>query len=514
MMLRAVTFPPQTNQRIMKACLYQTAVWLRETIANGMLIHWFRRDLRLHDNTALLAAANAAGHAVIPVFIFDDTILRGRFTSPARLQFLLDCLSALDADLRKLGLYLVLRRGEPLSILVNLLRETGARGVTWNRDYTPYAIKRDSAIKRELRAAGYYAESYKDAVIFEMDEVATAAGRPYTVYTPYAKRWRAQLESKPVQVQGKPQLAAIPLPASDPWPTLTDLLTNVPVNLPRFPAGESVALAALERFINGPLADYAVARNLLAIAGTSRLSPYLRFGVLSPRQCLVAARTAPPGPGPESWIGELIWRDFYIQILYHFPHALRGSFKPIYDRIAWPNDPALFAAWQTGHTGYPIVDAAMRQLQQEGWMHNRARMIVASFLTKDLLIDWRWGEQHFMHLLIDGDPAANNGGWQWAAGTGTDAQPYFRIFNPASQGQKFDPDGAYIRRYLPELARVPTRYIHAPHTMPAADQIRAGVQIGRDYPAPIVDHATQRMRALALYRAVARPNDAATEQYA
>ncbi len=487
--------------------------FLTRCIINAMLIHWFRRDLRLRDNTGLRAAAEIAGGAVIPVFIFDDAIIRGRFTSPARTQFLIDSLAALDVELRALGLHLVLRRGEPLPTLLDLLRVTGASGVTWNRDYTPYAVQRDSAIKRELRAAGYQAESYKDAVIFEMNEVVTAAGQPYTVYTPYAKRWRTRLESEPVRVQGIPTLAAIPLPASDPLPALSDLLPNAPLSVPRFPAGETAALSALERFINGPLAAYATARDIMAVAGTSRLSPYLRFGVLSPRQCVGAARAAPPGPGPESWIGELIWRDFYVQVLYHFPHALRGSFKPVYAKIAWQNDPALFAAWQAGHTGYPIIDAAMRQLQQEGWMHNRARMIVASFLTKDLLIDWRWGEQHFMHLLLDGDPAANNGGWQWAAGTGTDAQPYFRIFNPVSQGQKFDPDGAYVRRYVPELARVPTRFIHEPHKLSAAEQIRAGVQIGRDYPAPIVDHAVQRMRALELYRAATR-DGTTTEHYA
>ncbi|WP_028459679.1 deoxyribodipyrimidine photo-lyase [Chloroflexus sp. Y-396-1] len=478
-----------------------------------MLIHWFRRDLRLRDNTALMAAAYAAGGAVVPVFIFDDAILGGRFASPARTQFLLDCLAELDAELRTFGLHLVVRRGEPLSELITLLRETGATGVTWNRDYTPYAIRRDRAIKQSLRAAGYSAQSYKDAVIFEMDEVVTAEGRPYTVYTPYAKRWRARLATEPVRVQGMPTLAAIPLPPGIPLPQLTELLPDAPTELPRFPAGETVALAALDRFVRGPLTDYAQGRDRLAIAGTSRLSPYLRMGVLSPRQCIAAALNAPPGPGPESWIGELIWRDFYVQVLYHFPHALRGSFKPVYDRIAWPNDPTLFAAWQQGQTGYPIVDAAMRQLQREGWMHNRARMIVASFLTKDLLVDWRWGERHFMHLLIDGDPAANNGGWQWAAGTGTDAQPYFRIFNPVSQGQKFDPDGAYVRRYVPELARVPVRYIHEPHTMPLTEQIKAGVQIGRDYPAPIVDHATQRKRALELYRAVRHDNPSA-ERYA
>lgn len=479
-----------------------------------MYIHWFRRDLRLRDNTALMAAATAAGGAVVPVFIFDDAILRGRFASPARTQFLLDCLAALDAELRTFGLHLVVRRGDPLRTLFDVLRESGASGVTWNRDYTPYAVRRDTAIKQALREAGYEAHSFKDTVIFEMKEVTTADGRPYTVYTPYAKRWRSRLAAEPVTVQDMPRLATIPLPASEPLPHLTALLPDAPATLPRFPAGEAVALEALERFVRGPLANYAQGRNLMAVAGTSRLSPYLRLGVLSPRQCVAAALAAPPEPGPESWIGELIWRDFYMQVLYHFPYALRSSFKPAYNRIAWPNDPALFAAWQQGLTGYPIVDAAMRQLQREGWMHNRARMIVASFLTKDLLIDWRWGERHFMHLLIDGDPAANNGGWQWAAGTGTDAQPFFRIFNPVSQGQKFDPEGTYVRRYVPELANVLTRYIHEPHKMPLAEQRKAGVLIGQDYPAPIVDHATQRTKALELYRAATRHNDSSAEQYA
>ncbi|MGB9634696.1 MAG: cryptochrome/photolyase family protein, partial [Chloroflexaceae bacterium] len=201
----------------------------------------------------------------------------------------------------------------------------------------------------------------------------------------------------------------------------------------------------------------------------------------------------------DRWVGELAWRDFYVQVLYHFPHVLRGAFKREYDALEWDNDPALLAAWQEGRTGYPIVDAAMRQLRQEGWMHNRARMIVASFLTKDLLVDWRQGERHFMRLLLDGDPAANNGGWQWAAGTGTDAQPYFRIFNPVSQGQKFDPEGVYVRRYLPELAAVPAKYLHTPHLLPQAEQIRAGVLLGRDYPLPMVDHQARRARALDVY---------------
>jgi deoxyribodipyrimidine photo-lyase len=257
---------------------------------------------------------------------------------------------------------------------------------------------------------------------------------------------------------------------------------------------------------NHTIAGYHTDRDVLALPATSRLSAHLHMGTLSPRACLQAAhevgqRHPDAAEGVQSWVGELAWRDFYVQILAHFPHVLRGAFRQEYDALAWDNNPELFAAWCAGRTGYPIVDAAMRQLQQEAWMHNRARMIVASFLTKDLLIDWRWGERYFMQRLVDGDLAANNGGWQWAAGTGTDAQPYFRIFNPTSQGRKFDPQGAYVRQYVPELARVPERLIHEPWKMSAAQQEEAGLQIGRDYPRPIVDHKEMRQRALALYKA-------------
>ncbi len=475
------------------------------------LIHWFRRDLRLDDNAALTAAARAGGGAVLPVFVLDEAILFGRFASPGRTAWLLENLRALDAALRAQGLRLILRRGDPLRELLTLARESGAAGVYWNRDYTPYAIRRDSAVKEALRASGLAAHSFKDAVIFEMDEVLTEAGTPYSVYTPYARRWRQRLATQGCAVYPPPRLIPVETwPASLPIPGLADL--GMRYDLPLPPAGEAAARERLRRFADlqrqPGIATYAEQRERPAIEGTSRLSPYLRLGALGIRTALRAAldlEAAPEALTPrardsvERWIGELAWRDFYVQVLYHFPHVLRGAFKREYDALEWENDPALLAAWQEGRTGYPIVDAAMRQLRQEGWMHNRARMIVASFLTKDLLVDWRYGERHFMRLLLDGDPAANNGGWQWAAGAGTDAQPYFRIFNPVSQGQKFDPDGAYVRRYVPELAAVPSKYIHTPHLLPLAEQIRAGVRLGRDYPMPVVDHQTRRAMALDVY---------------
>ena len=500
-------------------------------------IHWFRRDLRLRDNPALLAALRAGGGYVIPVFVLDDAILRAQDTGAARVAFLLDSLRALDRSLRERGSRLVMRRGPAREALCELAEQAGAVGLCFNRDYTPFAQARDRAVEQALAARGLDVRSFKDAVIFEAGEVLTQAGTPYTVYTPFRRRWRARIEETPPPDEiALPGFAPVPERiASIGIPAAEDLGFAARQPLP--PGGEQAGLARLAEFAqrDNPdgMGDYQQGRVQPARPATSRLSAYLRFGCVAPIACLRVAiqlleqtgdqRPATGGPARdaspdrsslvvrrsssiETWIAELAWRDFYHQIVAHFPHVLAGAFKREFDAIAWENDQGRFDAWCAGRTGYPIVDAAMRQLEAEAWMHNRARMIVASFLTKDLLIDWRWGERHFMRRLVDGDHAANNGGWQWSAGTGTDAQPFFRIFNPTSQGQKFDPLGAYVRRYVPELARVPDRYIHAPWTMPADEQRRAGVVVGRDYPAPIVDHAIQRERALAIYRA-ARSRD-------
>jgi deoxyribodipyrimidine photo-lyase len=405
------------------------------------------------------------------------------------------------------------RYGAPLDVLRDVVAQSGAAAVYFNRDYTSFARARDAAAVAVLQARGVEVQSFKEAALVEPDELGTKAGTPYTIYAPYHRQWLARIAAQP-------PAAPEPLPAFAPppeaigsiaIPIAADLGFATQQLLP--PGREAAGLARLEAFCQLSstlgIGEYHSGRSRPALAATSRLSPYLRYGCVAPLACLRAAlglagqaSTDAQRQSVATWIGELAWRDFYMQIMTHFPHVLDGAYKREYDAIAWENSEWLYHAWCSGRTGFPIVDAAMRQLSAEAWMHNRARMIAAAFLTKDLLVDWRWGERYFMRQLADGDHAANNGGWQWAAGTGPNAQPYFRIFNPTGQGAKFDPRGEYVRRYVPELARVPDRYIHQPWAMPAAEQRRAGVQIGGDYPAPVVDHALQRGRALDLYRRV------------
>lgn len=475
------------------------------------IIHWFRRDLRLHDNLALYEALRASGGQVVPVFIFDDAILRSGRVGPARVRFLLESLQALDSALRARGSRLHVRHGQAEHELAAIAKEANAEAVYFNRDYTPFARARDEGVVHALQQQRLAVQTFADLVIWEPDTVLTQAGKPYTVYTPYRRQWRARVDQDVAAVTAAPNLRAFaPVPniQAGKLPTAQEL-GHIP-HQQATPGGEAEGIKRLKTFVdlhNGDgIGDYDTQRDLMARPATSRLSAYLHMGCVSTRACLRAALEALPEAKPaaragiEGWIGEIAWHDFYMQILWHFPHVLYGAFKPHFNALQWQNDEAQFAAWREGRTGYPVVDAAMRQLNGEAWMHNRARMIVASFLVKDLLIDWRWGERYFLQQLVDGDHAANNGGWQWVAGSGTDAQPYFRIFNPISQGQKFDPNGAYVRHYVPELASVPDKYIHAPWTMPASEQAKAKVEIGKTYPAPIVDHATQRERALHMYK--------------
>ena len=410
-------------------------------------IWWIRRDLRLTDNASLHAALEAG--SVIPTFIFDPAF---NHSSPRRKNFLYEGLHALDKDLRSRGSYLVLRSGKPIDALQQLLAETKSDVICTEEDFTPYARKRDEEIAHYLPL-----ELIQGQMVFHPASVVKTNGKPYTVYTPYSNAWKTKL---PLSLDLLPAPIEIKTP-SEIW---TESLPAFKVN-PLFPAGEQEAAVRLEEFLYKNIHSYDQDRNRMDLDGTSALSPYLRFGMLGLRQAVHNAQQAirqKRGNGAQVWLNELIWREFYIQILYHFPYVSKRSFNPSLTSIPWRNNEAEFEAWKAGRTGVPVVDAGMQQLKEIGWMHNRARMIAASFLVKDMLIDWRWGEAWFMENLLDGDLAANNGGWQWTAGTGTDAAPYFRIFNPVLQSVKFDPNGDYIRKWIPELREIDTIDIHAP----------------------------------------------------
>jgi deoxyribodipyrimidine photo-lyase len=452
------------------------------------VIHWFRRDLRLTDNPALQAALEAASSSdtthVIPVFVFDPILLSR--PAPKRQAFLFHGLRALDTNLRQRGSYLVVRSGEPLEVLRALISETGASAVFAEQDYTPYSRQRDTKIARELPLRLVLGQTVQHP-----EFVKKTDGTPYTVYTPYSKLWKSLLPES-INITPAPNRISTPAGIS------IDPIPMAPANI-LFPAGEEEALKRLRQFSSTPIYRYAKDRNRMDLDGTSTLSPYIRFGMLGLRQAvhtaqqaLVRARSVEEKHGAEIWLNELIWREFYIQILYHFPHVSKRAFNHSLMNIPWRNNVAEFEAWTQGHTGVPIVDAAMRQLHETGWMHNRARMIVASFLVKDLLVNWQWGERWFMENLLDGDPAANNGGWQWTAGTGTDAAPYFRIFNPVLQSTRFDPNGDYIRKWVSELAHLDAKAIHAPW--------EKSIEVS-GYPSkPIVDRAKVKERTLYAYK--------------
>ena len=440
-------------------------------------LHWFRCDLRLCDNTALRAASTQAD-VVIPLFIFDPEILRAPDCGAPTVAFMLGCLASLEKNIAAAGGKLIFRHGKVEREMGEVIRETGAQALYFNRDYEPYARKRDAAVEKLARGLGLAVHTYKDGVLHEPDEVLKADGKPYGMFTPYSHVWRSRSKSAVLPQVKFRRPSGGKEPKSLPLPTLKELGFATDVTLPA--AGEKAGRERLKQFMAGSVLHYASQRDFPAQDGTSRLSAHLRMGTLSPRTVLAAAeKAASDHPAARTQVGtfvsELIWRDFYRQILWHYPQVANSCYKPQYNDLQWENNEKIFAAWCQGRTGFPIVDAGMRQLNTTGWMHNRVRMIVSSFLTKDLLVSWQWGERYFMQKLIDADLASNNGGWQWSASTGTDAQPYFRIFNPTAQAQRFDPEGRYIRQYVPE-----------------ADTLA--------YPAPIVDHARQRVKALALFK--------------
>jgi len=469
---------------------------------------WFRRDLRSFDHAALHHALTRFDR-VHCAFVFDRAILD---TLPSRrdrrVAFIRESLVELDASLDALargaggaGAGLIVRHGFATEAIPQLAVELGVTAVLANRDYEPAARARDATVAARLAAVGIGFGDFKDQVVFERDEVLTREGRPYGVFTPYARAWRARLSPRALAPHPVAPHAArlAPRTARCGVPALAGLgFADVP-DL-RVPTGMRGGHALFDRFC-GRIERYHEARDFPAAGGVSGLSTHLRFGTVSVRE-LVAYAQSRPGEGPRAWLDELIWREFYQMILWHHPHVVERCFRPECDALRWEDAPEHLAAWQAGRTGYPLVDAAMRQLERTGWMHNRLRMVTASFLTKDLGIDWRLGERHFADRLLDYDLAANNGGWQWAASTGCDAQPWFRIFNPVTQSRRFDPRGDFIRRHVPELAGVPERHIHAPWCMDDAEQRRCGVRIGADYPAPAVDHAAARARTLARFEAV------------
>lgn len=479
-------------------------------------IWWIRRDLRLTDNQALTTALSQAEH-VYPVFILDPNLLASNYVGQKRLAFLFQGLRHLSDNLQTRGSYLTIRKGSIVTELEKIVSETGAEHIYAQEDCSPYARQRDDQVSVNLPL-----HLVPGLTLHQPDTVLKSDGTPYTVFTPYSRTWKKQPLPYLKDLLPAPECISTPTGlASISIPTEPTLASTIP-----FPASEVEAQKRLHNFTRQirqhppsvtdapgrqqkPIYNYAAARNRTDLDGTSRLSPYLRFGMLSARQTIIAALEAIEdtsnsvmADSAATWLNELIWREFYMAILYHFPHVRKSSFREKYNQIPWLNDEDDFWAWCQGCTGYPLVDAGMRQLVASGWMHNRARMIVASFLVKHLLIDWRWGERFFMQHLVDGDPAANNGGWQWTAGTGTDAAPYFRIFNPITQGQKFDPDGEYIRRWVPELANIPNKYIHTPWKMPTQIQHKANCLIEQDYPKPIVDHKMARQRALDAYSQV------------
>jgi len=464
-------------------------------------LHWFRRDLRIADNTALAAAAAASEH-VVPVYIVSEWRKEHHWCGAARQEFLCGCLASLAGQIEAKGGRLIIRRGEADRVLEKLCRETGAEAIYYNRDPDPYGRAMEVRVAKMAERLGVRVHACQDIALHERDEILTGSQTPFKVFTPYAKAWLKRDKPAPQRTPGR--LSTPPRIRSDALPTLRTwgLASDSDIIQP----GEPAAGKRLDRFLDGPVLDYATRRDLPALEGTSRLSQDLRFGTLGIREiyakCLELSKKADPSRRRDIgiFINELIWREFYQQVLWHWPEVLDREMKEEYRGLKWrdhwrpekqPGSKA-FERWCRGETGFPIVDAGMRQLLATGFMHNRVRMITAMFLTKDLHVWWMHGESWFMRRLVDGEIASNNGGWQWSASTGTDAAPYFRIQNPWSQTKRFDPEGAYIKRWVPELRDVPAGKFCAPP--------ETGGALAKGYPGPMIDHAREREAALEMFR--------------
>src|SRR4051794_11429561 len=460
-------------------------------------IVWYRRDLRVHDHPALRAALDGFD-IVVPVFVLDDALLRGRYRSGARAAFMLGCLRALDGELRARGGGLVVRHGRPEHELPALAAATGADAVLWTSDVAPYARARDARVTEALGAAGVQARPCTGGYCIDVGRPRTRDGRPFRGFSPFLRAWRSA-DRRPV---GRAPRTLPALPGGldrGRIPDVGALRLRGELPEPVVDAGEPAARAALAAWLDGPVDSYGRRQETVA-AATSTLSPYLRWGCVSARECEERSR-ARGGRGASAWVRQLCWRDFYAHLLLHHPASATEELQERFrGTLQWTDDDARLAAWQEGRTGFPLVDAGMRQLARTGWMHNRVRLVTGSFLTKDLHLDWRAGEAWFARLLLDGEPAQNTGNWQWIASVGADPAPVFRrLYNPARHQERYDPDGAYVRRWVPELRAVPDERLAEPWTMTDDEQDAAGCVIGEDYPAPIVDHAAERREALERY---------------
>lgn len=463
------------------------------------IIVWYRNDLRVHDHPALSTAVADAEH-VIPVFVLNDSLLSGARASSNRNRFLIESLEDLKKSLVGIGGNLVVRHGEAEAELLKLATETNAEAVYYTADYTTYAINRDRTVKKTLAAQAVSFRSFPGRLaVSSLDKLATKAGNPHKVFTPFWKNWqqiiRRDIAAMPTSLSLPSDITIGTVPSVEDWTKPEELSPDV------LHGGETNGRARLKAWLQDGLHNYHESTNDMAADKTSRLSSYLHFGCLSAREI---ETMLPTGLGASAWHRQLAWREFYHYVIYKFPDNTTQEFQERFRKLKWDDNAYYLDAWKTGKTGYPVVDAAMRQLLQQGWMHNRARLIVGSFLTKDLWIDWRLGELHFMQLLIDGDQANNNGNWQWIASVGVDPAPVFRrLYNPTTQQLNYDPTGDYVRTYVPELTNVPDKYLSQPWSMSVELQKEIGCIIGQDYPAPIVDHKKARLETLDRFRATA-----------